>query len=236
VNDRDLTASSGAYVLHALEPDDENAFLELIAHSEGLRTEVVELADTAVELGLAVPAEAPPAVLREAILAAIADLPQLEPESTAVVTPIARARRRRVPRLIAVLVPMAAAAAIVTAVGVGVILPTTPQARVAAVASAGDVRSATSAVVGGGSVRVSWSSDLDAAAVVPMDLPRLSGGRVYELWYLGDGDARAAGTFDGTGSTALDGRLRHGDKIGITVEPAGGSTTPTSSPIALIQT
>jgi anti-sigma-K factor RskA len=239
--DRDLDASTGAYVLHALDADETAAFEEVLAHSETLRTEVVELADTVVEIGLAVPEVAPPAAMRSEVLARIADLPQLDESPIAPVAEIgerraAASRRRRIPRPVAIIVPIAAAAALITAITTTVILPATPSGRVAAVTSASDVQTSTVRVQGGGTLRISWSDALDAAAVTPRDLPRLSGGRVYELWYIAGDSARAAGTFDGSGAVALDGRLAHGDRIGMTVEPAGGSTTPTSTPIAITAT
>jgi len=51
--------------------------------------------------------------------------------------------------------------------------------------------------------------------------------------------AVSAGTFDssGTGTVwrVLDGSITVGDLIGVTVEPKGGSTQPTTDPIVAIQ-
>jgi anti-sigma-K factor RskA len=70
-------------------------------------------------------------------------------------------------------------------------------------------------------------------------LPALANARVYELWVLGPGgSATSAGllarTANGQTAPVLAGGLAAGDKVGVTVEPAGGAAKPTSTPIVVI--
>ncbi|MFY9847639.1 MAG: anti-sigma factor, partial [Trebonia sp.] len=67
----------------------------------------------------------------------------------------------------------------------------------------------------------------------------LPSSQVYELWFLGPGKARGAGLVPPagvTGSTApvLASGLETGDSVGVTVEPAGGTTAPTTTPIVVL--
>ena len=71
---------SGAYALDALTPEEAQALEAAMAESEELRGEVIGLVDTAVALGLAVPAATPPPALRAALLSALDETPQLAPE------------------------------------------------------------------------------------------------------------------------------------------------------------
>jgi anti-sigma-K factor RskA len=58
---------------------------------------------------------------------------------------------------------------------------------------------------------------------------------VYELWLLGPSTARPAGLLpqpsDGKTSPVLASGLEADDKVGVTVEPAGGTSSPTTTPI-----
>ena len=62
--------------------------------------------------------------------------------------------------------------------------------------------------------------------------------KVYEVWFLGPGNARKAGLVPpSTGDTTapvLASGLQPGDKVGVTVEPAGGSVAPTTAPIVVM--
>mgnify|MGYP000911767092 FL=1 len=59
-----------------------------------------------------------------------------------------------------------------------------------------------------------------------------------EHWSINDAGARPAGTFGvaGSGSTwrVLDGTMKAGDTVGVTVEPRGGSDAPTTDPVVVI--
>ncbi|CAD6003830.1 anti-sigma factor domain-containing protein [Agreia sp. COWG] len=112
-------------------------------------------------------------------------------------------------------------------------------AGLASIYAASDVQSARSEVSGGGSATLVWSGELGRSAVVVDGLAPLPAGSVYEAWYINDAGAAPAGTFDATGAHKtswhlLDGSMSAGDTVGVTVEPAGGSKTPTTTPIVAI--
>lgn len=112
-------------------------------------------------------------------------------------------------------------------------------AGLAQIYAASDVQSERSEVEGGGVATLVWSKELGRSAVVVDGLAPLPAGSVYEAWYINDAGAAPAGTFDATGAHKtswhlLDGTMSAGDTVGVTVEPAGGSKTPTTTPIVAI--
>ena len=112
-------------------------------------------------------------------------------------------------------------------------------AGLAEIYAASDVQSQRSEVDGGGVATLVWSSELGRSAVVVDGLEPLPAGSVYEAWYINEAGAAPAGTFDATGAHKtswhlLDGTMSAGDTVGVTVEPAGGSKTPTTTPIVAI--
>lgn len=84
-----------------------------------------------------------------------------------------------------------------------------------------------------------WSGELGKSALLVDGLGSLPSDKVYELWYIGEGGPVSAGTFsaaNGTTWRVLDGAMSAGDKVGVTVEPQGGSEQPTTDPIMVIET
>jgi len=67
---------SGAAALDAISTEELAAYERLLSESEEARSEAIELADTAVILGLAVQPIEPPAGMRATLLAQIATMPQ----------------------------------------------------------------------------------------------------------------------------------------------------------------
>lgn len=233
-DDRELASASGAYALDALDGQEARDFQRLLDRSPGLRAEVTELTDTAVELALAVPAEAPSADLRSRILAAVARTEQLPAaETVAPVTPLAWYRRP-----VGSLAAAAAAVVLVAggALGAGIAQSAVPASQAAAIAAAPDARHATVEIANGGTARAVWSGDLGRAAVDLHGLPDLSLDRTYQLWYIHGSTARSAGLATASGDVVLAGTMHAGDAIGITVEPTGGSRTPTTSPVVVVPT
>lgn len=231
---------TGAYALDAVTPE-ERAALELaMADSEALRTEVVELTDTAVELGLAVAPVRPSAALRSSVLAAIAQAPQEAPDRAPAPRREVRrsepgpAERRAQDRWSRAAIIITSAAAVIALVigGVAVTHYTNP---LTVLASAQDVQEVTSPIEGGGTATVQWSNSLGEAAITVAGLGVLPKNLVYQLWYMGD-SIRPAGTFDRDGTIVLAGQMHAGDSVGITIEPAGGSPAPTGDPILAVAT
>ncbi|GAB2466611.1 anti-sigma-K factor RskA [Conyzicola lurida] len=138
------------------------------------------------------------------------------------------------------------AAAFVLFAGGGLLVTTLNDAQtqrvqadgLAAITSADDKQQAVADVSGGGSATLVWSNELQSSAVIVDGLATLPDGNVYELWYIDGEGPRSAGTFtvseDGSTWRVLDGEMRAGDTVGVTVEPAGGSEQPTTDPIVAI--
>lgn len=104
-----------------------------------------------------------------------------------------------------------------------------------------DAQSATVDVIDGGSATAHWSESVGKAVLVSQGLPQIADGETYEMWFVRDGAAESAGTFDPadlTTTALLDGAVQPGDVIAVTVEPQGGSPTgePSSEPIVQIPT
>ena len=80
---------------------------------------------------------------------------------------------------------------------------------------------------------------LDAATrklvVATSGLPALPAGQVYQLWLIGPVKTVSAGLLPtaqaGVTTPVVATGITKGDKLGLTVEPAGGSTQPTTIPI-----
>ncbi len=156
-----------------------------------------------------------------------------------------RARARWFTRPVGLLTAVAAAAALFVGggfVGSALISANTTTtsidasaSQLAAITAASDVQRQVVDVADGGKATLVWSNDLGRSAVLVDGLAGLPDGKVYEAWYINGDGAIPAGTFtasaDGTTWHVLDGAMRSGDAIGVTVEPAGGSTAPTTAPI-----
>lgn len=257
----DLVNLSGAYVLNALDADEAKAFEVELENSEQTRYEVTELRDTAVVLGLAVAPVTPSPDLKASIMAKIAVTPQLPAaESERELAPAESPREFERPgkatrtaqarwftRPVVVLSSMAAAVALIAG-GVVVTgnigeMQQQQQAsadKFAAIMTADDTQKVTTEVTGGGTATIAWSSDLESSAVKVSGVDSLPDSKIYELWYIGADGPRAAGTFDADDSGAawavLEGTLEDGDTIGMTVEPAGGSEQPTTTPVVAVAT
>jgi anti-sigma-K factor RskA len=140
-----------------------------------------------------------------------------------------------------------AAAAIVAAVLLGIRQSHTQQqldqaqARsraLAAVLAAPDARLATAPVNTGGVLTVVASPRRHEAVVTTAGLPALTGSKVYQLWFVAGTSARSAGLLprpvDGRTAPVLATGLVRGDVVALTVEPAGGTRKPTTSPIVAV--
>ncbi|WP_420819201.1 anti-sigma factor [Nonomuraea lactucae] len=109
--------------------------------------------------------------------------------------------------------------------------------EVAAVLSAPDARMVRLRVTSGGSGTVTISRARGGMVFTTTGLPRLPDARVYELWLMGPDGARPAGLLDrragGPSGPVLLRPLDGDQRVGLTVEPAGGSRKPTTRPVLL---
>jgi anti-sigma-K factor RskA len=258
----DLHLLAGAYALGALDEPERVDFENYLLTSEEARAEVATLTDTAVMLGLATQPIAPPPALKASLMAKIAATPQLSrvdevstPSNVAsfadaralraVHRPVTKAERRWYARPATFLV--AAAAAIAIFIGGNVIGSVNHNSQISQQASsyteittASDSQHAERAITGGGKATLVWSNSLGRSAIVLDKLAALPSDKTYELWYITGSVAKPAGTFvpsdSGKSTQVLDGTMTAGDTVGITIEPAGGSKTPTSGTFVSIPT
>ena len=101
--------------------------------------------------------------------------------------------------------------------------------RITEVLGAPDTRTLTAAGPSGSSVRVMFSRQQGRAVFVPhaMSAPK---DRDLQLWVIGNGTFRSVGLIHGDRPIVADG-VDAGSKLGVTVEPDGGSRQPTSAPV-----
>lgn len=242
----DLHTMTGAYVLHALAPDEQAEFERHLQVCPACAQEVRELSATAGRLGLAVAATPPPA-LKAQVMHRIAAERQEPPRVPHQGRRAGRARRGRALSRFALAAALAAAAAFG---GVAVRQHQDAQdareeaqraqrqaEELASVLAAPDARVSTTKLPDGARGTVVVSRDRNKAAFLTSGLPKPPQGKVYQLWFSDDGTMRSAGLMDpaATNSAVLmDGPVNAASGMGITVEPAGGSRRPTSDPLALV--
>jgi anti-sigma-K factor RskA len=243
----ELHVLSGSYVLDALSSDERDSFERHLQHCSLCQDEVRGLRETAARLGEAKALDPPPQ-LRARVLAAAYRTRQLPPpvgERLALdrrtraarvfgATPPGAPRRALLPRLA---VTVAAAAAVVGAtLGIDQAV-TRPQpgasTTISRVIAAPDARMETDPTTAGGTVTIVVSADQRAAVVSTRGLRSLPAAQTYQLWVMGPHGARSVGLLSGTGRSGpvLASGLEPGDRIGITVEPAGGTSRPTTAPV-----
>lgn len=231
----DLHVLTGSYVLDAVSPDEREEFERHLQTCPTCAAEVRGLRETAARLAMA-RAVAPPARMEQRVLAATYRTRQLPP------LPADRSRRamsRLVPRVPRRLAMLAVAASVAAAVALGITQLTAQhqldQARATAitrVVTASDAHVATARTSAGGSVTVVASVALREAVVSTSGMASLPSSRVYQVWVMSPSGARSAGLMHG--SSLLASAVRPGDRIGITVEPAGGTARPTTTPVAVL--
>ncbi|MEV6398812.1 anti-sigma factor [Streptomyces sp. NPDC051907] len=243
----DLHTLTGAYVLHALAPDERAEFERHLQICPACTQEVRELNATAVRLGMAVAATPPPALksrVMQQIAAERQDPPRVQYRGKH--SESRQRRRRRASRF-------ALAACLAAAAGLGGVAVWQNQEakdarleaqrsqkqveQLAAVLAAPDAQVAAVKLPSNARGTVVVSKDRDKAAFLASGLPEPPQGKVYQLWFNDGGTMRPAGLVDPArtdSATLMDGPLDAASGMGITVEPAGGSPKPTSDPVALV--
>jgi len=232
----DIHVLTGSYVLDALTGPERDDFERHLHHCDSCAEEVRGLRETAARLAMA-KATAPPAGMEQRVLSATYRTRQVPP----VVSDLAARRERHRPRLSLarprlLLAGAAAAVAIVAGLVISQHQPDTGRPRSAAISSvigATDARSETMETSLGGTVTLVASAREGEAVVSAAGMPSLSSARVYQLWIMGSSGARSVGFLTGT-EPVLAAGLVPGDRIGVTVEPAGGTSSPTTSPVVVM--
>jgi Anti-sigma-K factor rskA len=237
----DLHILTGVYALDAVDGAERDRFEHHLRRCKPCGHEVRGLAETATGLAMAV-ALAPPPGLKANVLTAAAATRQLPPA-----TQPSRARPVRRTAPVPRLATAVAAVSLAVALALGAVSLATrheldgaraQNQAIAAVLAAPDARIMTQATTEGGTATVVVSRAQQKIIFTAAGLPALSSGRVYELWLMGPPKIREAGLLPGpsAGKTApvLASGLVAGDKVGVTVEPAGGTRQPTTAPILLM--
>lgn len=224
----DIHALSGAYAVDALDGQEREAFERHLATCSTCQAEVDSLREAAASLSETV-AMTPPAHLREQVLGNIATVRPLPP--------VVRIGQRRSSRRAWLSGALVAAAAI--ALFVVWVQPGRQQAPTLSAADqiirAQDVVQVSQQLSSGATVTWYRSAGQGGAAVSIKDLPAVPSNKTYELWLQSpDGAMHPAGLLGGgTQTVALTGSAKDSIGAGLTIEPAGGSASPTLPPVTV---
>jgi anti-sigma-K factor RskA len=255
----DVHTLTGAYVCDALGSAERAAFEDHLAQCPACRQEVAELREVVAALGFAAALE-PPARLKAAVAARIAVTRQLPPEvgesesragngngNGAKVASLDEARNRRRLRRSAWAGWAVAAALAGVVAGMGVHSGSQQQqintlsqqtAVVQQLLDSPDSHSGSAGIKTGGTAAVLDSRSRDEAVITFAGLPAPPPGKAYQLWMMGPSGARSGGLLSVPSSGDPRPVVAHGlgdaQNIGLTIEPAHGSSEPTTPPILLL--
>jgi anti-sigma-K factor RskA len=234
---------TGAYAADALAGAELAQFEKHLDRCPSCAEEVRELRETAARIGLAT-ATMPPPAMRQRVLQAAIRTRQLPPAGRRPLVlgpPRRRARLRR--PLTAVGVAAMAAAIVVLAFLQAATQHSLQRAQsanqaIAAVLTAPDATIETRGTTVGGTVTAVVSPRDHEAVITTAGMPAPPASSVYQLWVIGVSGARSAGLMPGadpggTSPVLADG-IQPGDHLGITIEPAGGSARPTTTPVVML--
>ncbi len=246
-----LHALSGAYAVDALDDVERETFEKHLPGCLDCQQEVASLREAAA-LMADESALVPPPALRNAVLSGIRTIRPLPPvtgtyqapeheepaPAMAQVLPM-RPRRRRV-------VALVAAAAAVVAVGAGAVYqpwqdqspPVAQLSPVDQVLAASDAKHISMDFKDGSSATVVRSASEGRAVLLTRGMKAPPSGKTFELWLRDrSGVMKPAGlmTSGGDHKLLLKGKATGATGVGITVEPRGGSDSPSSAPIAMFE-
>src|SRR5215469_6278780 len=246
VQGHDLHLLTGSYSLDALTDDEQADFEEHLARCPSCAEEVRGLRETAARLAMAT-AVTPPPGMRPRVLAAAPRTRQLPPGHNLPTRAGERTGLRRLSLsragLTAGVLALAAAVAflLVTQTSVNRQLQQAQASNsvIAAVLAAPDARIESVPMAVEGTVTAITSVRERKAIVTTADVPSLPQTSVYQLWVMtASGAARSAGllkvTSSGLAAPLLASGVLPGDRLGITVEPAGGTQQPTTTPVVIM--
>ena len=224
----ELTAG---YALDALDSDERSAYEAHLAGCEQCRQELASFWETTEALAVAASGPAPSPALRERILSDVRAEP---PQNVVPFEP----RRRRIAPVLGAVAAVAAVAALALGIWGSSLSSDLDDARSAlarereAVAIVADDSSRT-VDLASGTGRLVVGQNGRAALVLP-DLGQAPAGKTYQAWIIEGDNPISAGIFpgeDGLDVVLLDGDVADGEVVAVTVEQAGGASTPSLPPI-----
>ncbi|MGH3493765.1 MAG: anti-sigma factor [Sciscionella sp.] len=232
----ELSTLAGAYALDALDEQERAAFEAHLATCADCAAEVRSLRAAAAELSRTSTTTAPEE-LRGNVLAAIENIRPLPPSVGNVVSFRAHAARRWLWQAVAAACVLLAA----TAGAWGYQQhhdANRSHARTAAITSVLDSRDAASVAgaVATGHARIIYSKAEHRLVLIGQDIPEPARDRTYQLWMIdAAGHASSGGVFTPNSSghvlVLASGNLADVARMGISIEPAGGSRQPTPGAI-----
>ena len=232
----DIHTSTGAYAADALPPEEREEVERHLAVCPACTEEVAEMRAALTRMADAA-AQPPSPALRERVLAEVGRTSQLPP-----IVGAGRGRARTIRWWAGTPLQIAAAAMLVVALTLGVLLVQrqhqldNQQHLVAQITSVlnDPQRTVTTADLSSGGRGTVVESN-GKAVFLASGLPPVASDHTYQLWVMAPGHATSVGLL-GRGQSAqqLVPAVAPGDTIGVTVEPAGGSKQPTTSPLVTI--
>jgi hypothetical protein len=245
----ELHLLTGAYAADAVTGAELAEFEKHLESCATCAEEVRGLRETAARLGMVTAIEPPP-WMRDQVLAAASRTRQLPPSHRKLdalgpprhATPLRRHRVLSRPVAVATMSAMAAAVVVLAVFQVNtrdqLQRAQTGDRGIAAVLTAPDALIKKGSPSVGGTVTAVISKHDGEAVVTTAGMPDPGGGKVYQLWVISAAGARSAGLMSSSStsptSPVLADDVKPGDWLGITVEPAGGSSRPTTTPIVLL--
>jgi hypothetical protein len=228
----------GPYVLDAVDDIERATFERHLRECDVCRTDVDELREATARLADGVWSVPPPA-LRGNVLSAITSVRQIAPVSPAPMQATAPRRRLRVVTAAAAVVVAVAGAATVASVIQNdrvrrehqrAETAQAAEARVRALLAAPDLVVREEPVTGGGRVTVATSKLHDAGVIMLAAGSAPADGKVYQLWTIRSQQPVSEGALAPGQTTSVrivDGMSQASD-VGVSIEPPGGSKTPTT--------
>lgn len=228
---RDLMVLATPYALHAMPQSDIDDVDRQLASAPApvvlaFTDEVRAVQETMARMSASTAAE-PPTYLRERLLTAVGGgkVVEFRPRST---------RGRTAAMAIAAAVALGLGAA-----GVGfAVRPDQKPTAVEQVFAAPDVRTVSGDIPTGGTATVVFSRERNAGVLVMNNVAPPKPGTVYQMWLVDDKGSALAGTMDSAAvapsTTAVLPDLGDSTTLAFTVEPGGGSSSPTGPVFAAL--